>query len=107
MNRTIVAAFLSFMLLSQTGYAEGAIEQLFSDDNKLIQEDYKIDGDALAVGPEGFARHLLDYDDRGNVIRESFLDADLKPAANKSGIITVEREYDAENRVIVTRYLDA
>ena len=107
MNRSIVAAFLGFVLLSQAGYAEGQIEQLFSDDNKLIQEDYKVDGGALAMGPDGFARHTLEYDERGNVVREAWLDDQLNPVANKDGVYAVAREYNEANRVAVVRYLDA
>ena len=107
MNRGIVAALLGFMLLSQTGSAEGRIEQFFSENNALLREDYLNAQDALEVGPEGFARHVLEYDGEGHVIREAFLDDQLLPVANKDGVITLEREYNEQGQVTRIRYLDA
>ena len=107
MNRKLFIVLLVGALLFASALAEGDMVQTFSEDNTLLlQEDYTVDG-KLAVGPDGFARHTLDYDDAGRVVREAFYDDSLALAANKQGIVIVTREYDENGRVSKIMYLGA
>ena len=54
----------------------------------------------LTVNTDGYARMERSYDDAGNVVREDYYDQTLSPAANKSGVVSVQREYDENKRVI-------
>ena len=71
---------LVVMLLLCSAFAEGELKQTFSeDDNKLlIQEEYMDDAGQLYVGDKGFARHTLEDDEAGHVIREAYYDGQGK-----------------------------
>ena len=96
------------MILTIFGLAEGVEPvQTFSEDNRLIQEDYINEGGQRILGPKGFSRREMTYDDGGHVIREAFYNEALELAPNKDGVVVTERRYDEAGHVIWYRYLDA
>ena len=47
------------------------------------------------------------FDEAGNVIKDTYYDAEGNVGANHDGVITIERRYDEHKRVVWYRYLDA
>ena len=74
------------MILAFFGLAEGVDPvQTFSEDNRLIQEDYIDEGGQRILGPKGFSRREMTYDDGGHVIREAFYNEALELAPSHLG----------------------
>ena len=49
---------------------------------------------------------LREFNEQGNNIRNTSLNADSKPIINTSGYAIEEREYDQNKQVIAVRYYD-
>ena len=105
MKRTIAVLCL-LLALSAACLAEPELKQFFSEDEKLLHEDY-MENDQLVMGPKGFARHTYEYDDQGNAVREAYYDASEVLVKCSDGIVVLEREFDDSGRVSLVRYLDA
>ena len=106
MKKGLAVLLVILLLPLFAAFAEEGPVQTLSDDGRLIQEDYVTEDGRPKTGPGGFARRVLDYDDEGRVVRESFFDDQLAPAPNKDGVIVIERDYDGD-KVVRARYLDA
>ena len=86
---------------------DGQFYQTYVDGNRLVREEYALEDGTLYVGENGFARHILKYDENGKAVREEYLDAELKPINNAKGYALVERTWDADGRMTWIRYSDA
>ena len=108
MKRFITLTITLMLILTIFGLAEGVDPvQRYSEDNRLIQEDYIDEGGQRILGPKGFSRREMTYDDGGHVIREAFYNEALELAPNKDGVVVIERRYDESGHVVWYRYLDA
>jgi hypothetical protein len=108
MKHFITLTIVLTLILTAFGIAEGVDPiQTFSEDNRLIQEDYIGESGQRILGPKGYSRRVMTYDDGGHVISEAFYNEALELAPNKDGIVVIERNYDEAGRVTGYRYLDA
>ena len=88
--------------------AEGEIHTTYDGDDQLIQEDFVLEDGSLAVGPDGFARHRLSYDDSGRLAEEVFYNERLEPAPNGDGVVIARYAYEGEgDKPSVVMYFDA
>ena len=84
--KRILAFILTFLCCAESvSAAEGYYIRVYTADEKLIREDFSLDEDGknLSVGPDGYARRTLEYDERGNTVRETYYDENGEPAPNK------------------------
>ena len=104
MKKTIPLILLGALLLMPGARAAGELKKYYSDDNRVIREDYVLEDGALVVGEGGFARHELEYDAQGRAVHELYLDAALLPVGNRDGIVEIERVYDDDGRLAAIHY---
>ena len=93
MKRKITILFLLCLaLLPQAGRAGAKLEKRYSEDGRLIAEEYRAKDGGLAVGAKGFARHELEYDAAGNAVWEAWFDAQLNPMPNRDGVTALVKK---------------
>jgi len=64
-----------------------------------------LDGKPMIAESLGFARDRKEYDDRGNLLLETYFDAADKPCMNKEGEYGWEASYDDRGREVTRRLL--
>ena len=89
-------------VLLSAGYH--TIEKEYNQNKKPVKISY-FDTNGKRVAPKGYATIRLSYDDAGNIIMETYYDAEDRPITLAAGYAGFRKAYNEQNKVIRTEYL--
>lgn len=90
---------------SKDGFAE--IRSEFNGQDKMLQTwHYSADGNLVMNPREGHSGIVCEYDEKGNLIRESFFDANKQPIMKEQKYHAITYEYDRFNNLTKSVYKD-
>ena len=82
------------------------VEKEYDENKKPVKTAYiGLNGERVAGSSAGYSVVRNSYDDRGNVILETYYDTEDRPFLLSSGYAGLRKEYDENNKVIRTEYL--
>ena len=105
LNRETVLDGEGHRILHPDGWCEHAT--VYNDLKQKVTERWFGLEDEPVLFKNSYSRIDRTFDEAGNVASETYYDIDGNVGANAQGIITVERRYDDQKRVVWYRYVDA
>ena len=90
-----IAADLGYATVTITKNKNSKLEQFFDDKGEPVSRY------------DGYYQRLREYDEKGNIIRNTYLDYEGNPVVTLYGYATEEREYNDQGQLIIVRYYDA
>ena len=90
--------------LNTEGIAGLTIEYHGDSERESVRRFFGLDGKPCHI-KNGRAGYMMEYDARGNLVKEVDIDTQGKPFADADGIVGTIRKYDKRNRLIQERWM--